>query len=112
MGYAGAVYLLQEVCNGLFDALFHILPLGTDMDKVDATPTGSTGVVGRSLPWQADAQTLLEELVAAQPVLIQISVAKRLRDRAEREAREAGEDEITVVRLLHAQESLHTGVTA
>jgi chlorophyllide a reductase subunit Z len=82
------------------------------MDKVDATPTGTTGVMARSLPWQADAQVLLEELVAAQPVLIQISVAKRLRDRAEREAREAGEDEINAARLLHAQESLHTGVTA
>ena len=116
MGYAGAVYLLQEVCNGLFDALFHILPLGTEMDKGLATPLGARSMpesqMARSLPWAADAQQRLEEMVATHPVLIQISVAKRLRDRAERQAREAGDSLVTVEQLEAAQDFLNTGVVA
>jgi chlorophyllide a reductase subunit Z len=102
MGYAGATYLVQEFCNGLFDALFHILPLGTDMDRVDPTPTGAIAPDARSLDWDEDARERLAERVADEPVLIQISVAKRLRDRAEREAREAGEDRVTAARVDRA----------
>jgi len=99
MGYSGATYLVQEVCNALFDALFHILPLGTDMDRAESTL--SRGVVAPTqLPWSKEAQSLMRECVSAQPVLVQISVAKTLRDAADRAAGLAGEGEVSGERLL------------
>ena len=95
MGYSGAVYLIQEVCNSLFDALFHILPLGTEMDKVDPTPARIQGQIA-SIPWEEEAQALMNKLISNQPVLTQISAAKKIRDEAEFEARKQNIERVTV----------------
>jgi chlorophyllide a reductase subunit Z len=95
MGYAGACYLLQEVCNALFDALFNILPLGTELDEIDATPSR----LHEALPWSAEAEAALEARIAREPVLVRISAAKRLRDDAERRARSSGAAEVTLAHL-------------
>jgi chlorophyllide a reductase subunit Z len=97
MGYAGATYIIQEFCNGLFDALFYILPLGTDMDKVDASLTRTYR--SNALPWDQDAQKLVADYIKTRPVLIQISAAKEMRDRIEQDAEKASEERITAARV-------------
>ena len=109
MGYSGATYLVQEVCNALFDALFHILPTEGSMD--DAEPTlarthngepraqnGSTSAISKTesaLAWDDAAMSELNRSVEAQPVLVRISAAKRLRDETERRARKAGHTRVS-----------------
>jgi 3,8-divinyl chlorophyllide a/chlorophyllide a reductase subunit Z len=99
MGYSGATYVVQEVCNALFDALFHILPLAADLDRIEATPAR----LHAELPWDDAAKHLLDDLVESQPMLVRISAAKHLRDAAEQAAREAGEDRVSSARVESLQ---------
>ena len=107
MGYAGATYLVQEFCNALFDALFHILPLGTELDRIPPTPARP---VAETAAWDEEALEMLAAHVDAQPFLVRISAAKRLRDHAEQAARRDGESRITAQRLARSLQALTEGV--
>jgi chlorophyllide a reductase subunit Z len=99
MGYAGATYLIQEVCNALFTALFNILPLGTEMDKVEATPVRQL----EELTWDDEAKAAFDAIVESQPILVRISAAKRLRDGAERVARRSQSNRVAESDVLVAK---------
>ena len=110
MGYAGATYVVQEYCNALFDALFHILPLGTELDKVDATPARHQQA--ETLSWDPEAQRLLDRHVETVPFLVRISAAKQLRDRVEQEVRAAGGARVTAADVERARAALVPGRAA
>jgi 3,8-divinyl chlorophyllide a/chlorophyllide a reductase subunit Z len=102
MGYAGATYVLQELCNQLFDALFAVLPLGSELDRIDATPTRAPA----TLPWEPGASSRFDALVNASPFVTRISAAKELRDLAEFDARRLGESIVTTDRLAATHQAL------
>ncbi|MBK5967796.1 MULTISPECIES: chlorophyllide a reductase subunit Z [Thiorhodovibrio] len=112
MGFSGATYLVQEVCNALFDALFNILPLGTDLDRVEGTLARAGSERHRELPWESDAKRKLDEMLESAPVLVRISAAKRLRDAAERAARSAGEDRVTAEHVAQAGSAMNQEAVA
>ena len=108
MGYSGASWIIQEVCNSLFDALFNILPLASDMDQVEATPAR----MHTEMAWAAEAKTMLDEAIARQPVLVRISAAKRLRDASEQKARARGAEEVAQSDVDEAARTLVRGHAA
>jgi chlorophyllide a reductase subunit Z len=65
------------------------------MDKVDRTPARVQSSI-KTMPWELEAQELVNKLISNQPVLTQISATKRMRDEAELEARKQNIERVTV----------------
>ena len=104
MGYAGAVWLLQVVCEGLFDVLFMNLPTSATPPLKAEVPTSqllasasdivSDSGKGRNsvLAWTGEAKALTELTLKRVPFFVRVSVNKKLKAEAEKLARERGTD--------------------
>jgi len=103
MGYAGAVWLLQLVCEILFDTLFANLPTSASPPIKATVPTSQllsaatdieAGAKGRNsvLSWTDEAKALTEKTLKRVPFFVRVSVNKKLRAEAESLARERGTD--------------------
>jgi 3,8-divinyl chlorophyllide a/chlorophyllide a reductase subunit Z len=75
MGHSGAVYLLQEIVNALYDMLFNFLPLNRRTTAVEE-PT-------QKVAWSSEANALLNEMVKKAPFISQISFGRELKRKAE-----------------------------
>jgi chlorophyllide a reductase subunit Z len=104
MGYAGAVWLLQVVCEGLFDVLFANLPTSAVPPVKVEVPTSellasAPQVVTESgkgrnsvVAWTPEAKQLTDVTLKRVPFFVRVSVNKKLRAEAEKLARERGTD--------------------
>ena len=86
MGHSGAVYLLQEIVNSLYDMLFNFLPL----NRRTAVEEPSQKVA-----WSSDANALLNEMVKKAPFISQISFGRELKRKAELLALKQGKECVT-----------------
>ena len=96
MGYRGAVYILQEIVNRLYEALFQFLPV----DAAYAQLRNGAGALPASdspgnLPWQTEAKTLLDAALDKLPFLPRISASRELQMKVETLARTRQLSEVT-----------------
>lgn len=87
MGFSGAVYLVQEIVNILYDTLFQFLPAhksDADFAENDAP-----------MEWTTEAKTMLAERTKRAPFISQISFSRDLKKKAERLARNKGLNVVT-----------------
>ena len=87
MGHSGAVYLLQEIVNALYDMLFNFLPLNRR----------STGMEepAQKVAWSSEANALLNEMVKKAPFISQISYGRELKRKAELLTLRQGKESVT-----------------
>jgi chlorophyllide a reductase subunit Z len=116
VGYAGAVWLLQCVCETLFDVLFANLPTSatpplraTEATKDlmrDATAIVTSSGKGRNsvIAWTDEAKSLTETTLKRVPFFVRVSVNKKLRAEAEKLARDRNSDvDAAIVREITAR---------
>ena len=118
IGYAGAVWLLQCVCEALFDVLFANLPTSAapperalvptrDLMR-DASETVTASGKGQNsvITWTDEAKALTELTLKRVPFFVRVSVNKKLRSEAEKVARErTGTVDETIIREITAKYS-------
>ncbi|MBK9709876.1 MAG: chlorophyllide a reductase subunit Z [Kouleothrix sp.] len=94
MGYRGAVYVIQEIVNRLYEALFNFLPVDSAYAKSAAVATAPAGSAG-NLPWQPAAKALLDAALEQLPFIPRISASRQLQMQVEAVATQRGQAEVT-----------------
>lgn len=84
MGYRGAVYLVQEIVNRLYEVLFNFLPLDAAYSSNGVNGASSPPAIQPgNLPWQLEAKARLDAALDKIPFLSRISASRELQMQVE-----------------------------
>ncbi len=89
MGFSGAVYLVQEIINIMYETLFTFLPADDPNRMANEELT-------QTIKWTPEAQRLLHEMTKKAPFISQISFSRSLKKQVELFAQKQGQDTVTV----------------
>ena len=95
LGYRGAVYVVQEIVNRLYDALFNFLPVDGAYAKGAGAAAAPAASGAGNLPWQPAAKELLDAALEQLPFIPRISASRQLQMQVEAAARQRGQAEVT-----------------
>lgn len=96
MGFRGAVYVIQEIVNRLYDSLFNFLPVDGAYAKNQASgPPPNMSAGAGNLPWNPKAKALLDSALDKVPFLSRISASRELQMKVEGIAKTQGIGEVT-----------------
>lgn len=93
MGYAGVVYLAQEISNFLFELLFRHLPV-EGLERKQGHDIMAK-LPDAEITWAQEALDRMEVVLKKVPFFVRISASKKLRIEAEKEALQRSAREVT-----------------
>lgn len=101
MGYSGAVHLIQEIVNRLYDMVINFLPVEPIRREVTSIPVRpgdgrSDGDGKGGIIWTDEAAERLNAAAEQIPFLSRVSATRAMRQDAERIARSRGVQEVTL----------------
>lgn len=106
MGYSGATYMMQDICNNLYDMVFSILPVEAVQREVvpgpppmPASKPGGAGGDRTGIVWSDDATARLNAELNQLPYLERFSASRALRQAAEQTAATYGKHEVSLAIL-------------
>ena len=101
VGYRGAVYIVQEIVNALYNTLFNFLPVDAAYSAGRSGPAKVDAAPG-NLPWSQAARELLDAALEQLPYIPRISASRQIQMQAETLASQRGEREISVALVEEA----------